>query len=242
MKSLDGSGSMPHFCLLAPSPTPNQPPDASAYLPCSGCQPDVAACACGSTKLVIRSSRYGASDDQDRHDQADEAQHADEQAAWGAGHPQQREEDREQHQRGPQVVPDHDKHAQNPRAWHERHEQMPPFASAARSCSFRPAGRRPRGRRRAWRTPMAGAGYRRSGSTGSRRSSLRPTPELGEQQPHDRQAHQRVADDAERGRRQLRKPPASAAGRARHRTAASGTRGTASPPATASGPMTRKGP
>ena len=34
MKSVVEFGTQPHFSLLAPSPTPNQPPEPSAYLPC----------------------------------------------------------------------------------------------------------------------------------------------------------------------------------------------------------------
>ncbi len=36
MKSLCGSERLPHFSRLWPSPTPSQPPSASAYRPCSG--------------------------------------------------------------------------------------------------------------------------------------------------------------------------------------------------------------
>ena len=36
MKSVGAFGSQPHFSLLAPRPTPNQPPEPSAYFPCVG--------------------------------------------------------------------------------------------------------------------------------------------------------------------------------------------------------------
>ena len=34
MKSVGLFGTQPHFARLAPSPTPNQPPEPSAFLPC----------------------------------------------------------------------------------------------------------------------------------------------------------------------------------------------------------------
>ena len=39
MKSVCASGSAPHFSLEPPRPTPHQPPDASANLPCRACRP-----------------------------------------------------------------------------------------------------------------------------------------------------------------------------------------------------------
>ncbi len=38
MKSLCASGSHAHFSRLAPRPRPHQPPEASAHMPCVGCQ------------------------------------------------------------------------------------------------------------------------------------------------------------------------------------------------------------
>ena len=37
MKSVVAFGTQPHFSLLAPRPTPNQPPEPIAYLPWIGC-------------------------------------------------------------------------------------------------------------------------------------------------------------------------------------------------------------
>ncbi len=38
MKSLCASGSQAHFSRLPPRPRPHQPPEASAHIPCVGCQ------------------------------------------------------------------------------------------------------------------------------------------------------------------------------------------------------------
>ena len=38
MKSECASGNVPHFCRLAPSPTPHQPPEAIAYIPMVACR------------------------------------------------------------------------------------------------------------------------------------------------------------------------------------------------------------
>ncbi len=57
MKSVVAFGTHPHFILPAPSPTPNSPPEPTAYLPWFVCQQLVVGCAWQLKNPVIRLSR-----------------------------------------------------------------------------------------------------------------------------------------------------------------------------------------
>ena len=57
MKSVCGSGRLPHFCCEAPMPLPKMPPLAMPRMPWPLCQPAPSKSRNGSTKLVSRDSR-----------------------------------------------------------------------------------------------------------------------------------------------------------------------------------------
>jgi hypothetical protein len=59
MKSVCASGSVPHFCRLPPSPTPQNEPLARANSPCAACQPSSPKVAIGSVNVASRFTRSG---------------------------------------------------------------------------------------------------------------------------------------------------------------------------------------
>ncbi len=69
MKSVWASGRPPHFCRLAPSPTPHQPPEAIAYMPALAWSLAPFSSAVGSRKAASRRIRTGRGDEQRDHAQ-----------------------------------------------------------------------------------------------------------------------------------------------------------------------------
>ena len=126
MKSVCGSGSWPHFSTLAPSPEPNRPPGAKAYMPCSAWQqyrpgpgsvtPMQASRAIRLGLVLIRSRR--------RHG---DGERAGEQPDGGADQPEQAEEDGDQDHRGAHVAAEHDQAEQQDGARDQRHQQVLPL-------------------------------------------------------------------------------------------------------------------
>ena len=96
MKSVCASGSAPHFSFDPPRPTPHQPPEASANLPCRACSPAPSGSAwSGCSQSVMRCIRYGVRvDHRTATSSPAGADGQGEQPGRGAGDPQQRAEDR----------------------------------------------------------------------------------------------------------------------------------------------------